>query len=132
MTTQVSGTTKTYVEVLYHSILFSENQVEEVSYRDPNAIATKYKNAFGFRFFDQERTNVKIGGKDQTVYGERKHESQWYYPGGQVFTVEDVEKLKPKKDFEILISNMRGNGYKKVVKTRHGGFVPFSSRDEII
>jgi hypothetical protein len=131
MTTEVTGETKTYVEVMYPGILFSESSVEEVDYRDPYAVAKKYKNAFGFRFFDQERTEVKVGSKKQTVSGERKNESKFYYPDGETYTVADVKKLKG--DHSILISNMEGNGYKKVVRTRMGNFQPFDSKtDEII
>jgi hypothetical protein len=128
----LSGKTKTYVELLYHSILFSENEVVEVDSRDSEAIANKYKNAFGFHFFDQARTDVELDGKTQPVFGERRTVSPWYYPGGKVYTLNDVKSLKPKKDYEILISNMEGNGYSKVVKTRHGGFVPFQEEDVVI
>jgi len=131
MAIEVNGDTKTYVEVMYPGILFSESDIQEVDYRDPDAIAKKYKNAFGFRFFDQERTQVKVGSKTQTVSGERKNESKFYYPGGKTFTTAEVKKLKG--DHEILISNMEGNGYAKVVRTRMGNFQPFDSKtDEII
>jgi hypothetical protein len=131
MAIEVNGDTKTYVEVMYPGILFSESDVQEVDYRDPDAIAKKFKNAFGFRFFDQERTQVKVGGKTSTVSGERRNESRFYYPDGETFTVDEVKKLKG--DHKILISNMEGNGYKKVVRTRMGNFQPFDSKtDEII
>lgn len=132
MAVQVDGETKTYVEIMYPGTLFSESEIKEVnSGRDPYAVAHEHKNAFGFRFFDQERTQVKVGSKTQVVSGERKNDSKFYYPGGQTFTVEEVKRLKG--DHEILISNMEGNGYKKVVRTRRGNFQPFDSKtDEII
>lgn len=131
MAKQVRGETKTYVEVLYPGILFSETEITEVDNRDPDAIAQKYKNAFGLRFFDQERTEVKIGSKQQTVSGERKNESKLYYPNAQTFTVADVKKLPG--DHTILISNMECNGYKKVVRTRVGNFQPFDPEtDELL
>lgn len=123
MSQTVQGETKTYCEVLYPGIFFSENDVFEVNYRDPNAIAIKHKNAFAFQFFDQERTQIKVGSKTQTVSGERKNESDWYYPGGQVFTLEQVKQLDG--DYRTLISNMECNGYASVVRTRCGNFQPF-------
>jgi len=128
----VTGRTKTYVELLYHSVLFSETEVVEVGSRDPVAVAEKHKNAFGFHFFDQARTEVELDGNAQTVFGERRTVSPWYYPGGKVYTLEDVKSMKPEKEYEILISNMEGNGYPKVVKTRHGGFVPFQKDDKVL
>ena len=129
----LSGETKTYVELIFHSIIFSESSVEEVnSGRDPYAVATKHKNAFGFRFFDQSRKEVELDGKTSTVHGEKRNLSPWYYPGGQIFTLADVKKLTPKKDYEILISNMEGNGYSHVCKTRHGGFVQVQKEDVVL
>jgi hypothetical protein len=132
MKTSVNGKTKTYVELLYHSLLFSENEVEEVATRDPQAIAEKHKNAFGFRFFDQARTEVELDGKTQTVFGERRMESPWYYPGGVLYTLEQVKQLTPKKDYSILIGNMEMNNYPAVVKTRHGGFVHHNAGDVML
>ena len=130
----LSGETKTYVELIFHSIIFSETSVEEVSSRDPQAILEnkKTKNAFGFRFFDQSRKDVELDGKTSTVHGEKRNVSPWYYPGGQIFTLADVKKLTPKKDYEILISNMEGNGYSHVCKTRHGGFVQVQKEDVVL
>jgi hypothetical protein len=130
----LSGETKTYVELIYHSILFSESSTEEVTSRDPQAILEdkKTKNAFGFRFFDQSRTEVELDGATTKVFGEKRNVSPWYYPGGQIFTLEDVKQLKPKKDYEILISNMEGNGYTHVCKTRHGGFVQVQKEDVVL
>jgi len=130
----LSGETKTYVELIFHSIIFSETSVEEVSSRDPQAVLEnkKTKNAFGFRFFDQSRKDVELDGKTSTVHGEKRNVSPWYYPGGQIFTLADVKKLTPKKDYEILISNMEGNGYSHVCKTRHGGFVQVQKEDVVL
>jgi hypothetical protein len=130
----LSGETKTYVELIYHSLIFSETSVEEVTSRDPQAVIENgnHKKAFGFRFFDQSRKEVELDGKTTIVHGEKRNISPWYYPGGQIFTLEDVKNLTPKKDYAILISNMEGNGYASVCKTRHGGFVPVEKEDVVL
>lgn len=62
---------------------------------------------FGFRFLTKTREgdewNVKI-----------TKNSGIYYLGGVVKTLEDIEK-ENKKENEILLSNMKVNGYKRVI-----------------
>lgn len=133
METQISGETKTYCEILYPGLLFSEDETIEVKSRDAHDIAKRYKNAFAFRFYDQARTKVELDGKTQTVYGKRRNESKLYYPDGKTFTVKEIKSQLGEKEHSILISNMECNGWGKVVRTRMGNFQPFdSNKDKII
>ena len=66
--------------------------------------------------------NTFLGGSN-TDYGEM------YYVG-EIFTLEDVEKMLPGR--RILISNMKSNNYKRVVKTKFGQWFPLEERDIVI
>ena len=61
--------------------------------------------------------------------GQPKNYSGTYY-FGRVMTVSDVRKEVPNSD--ILISNMGGNGWKKVIRTRRGNFQPFGLEDKVV
>jgi hypothetical protein len=124
--------TKTYVEILYPGILFSEESVKEVNGRNPSAIVKGLESgAFGFRFYDQVETTIILDGKPKKVASDRKNESGMYYPGGRLFTLDEVKSMG--KDFHILASNMEGNNWPIVVRSRVGNFQPFDpKKDEVI
>jgi thymidylate kinase len=130
----MSEVTKIYVEILYPGILFSEPESREVKSRNTMKIAKSLKHAaFAFKFYDQVETTILLDGKPKVVAGDRKNESGMYYPDGQIFTLEEVKMLKPAKDYSILASNMEGNNYPLVVKTRVGSWQPFyPDKDEVI
>jgi hypothetical protein len=122
--------THTFVEVLYPGVFYPEESVYKVKTRDPQAIADKCPTAFCFEFYDQTRKQVKVDGEHQTVSGKPKNKSGRYYPGATVMTVEDVKRLPG--DHSILVSNMEGNNWPRVVKTRRGNFQPFKKGDHIL
>lgn len=117
-------TLKHYVEFLYPGALFSETSVEEVAERDPRKVQAP-RECFGYKFFD--RLEVRVG--DETLIGESKNHSGTFY-FGRVMTLEDVKREMPEAD--ILIRNMKGNGYDRIVKTRRGNFQPFTKKDKIV
>ena len=49
---------------------------------------------------------------------------------GEALTAEDVERLDG--DHSILLSNMRGNDWERVVRTRRGNFQPVEPGDVVI
>lgn len=116
---------KHYVEFMYPGILFSETSETPVKRRD-SALVKKPNMSYGFRFFDREET--KKNG--EILIGRNKNYSSVYFFGGEVYTLARVKAELPNKD--ILISNMESNGYKRVVKTRFGQFLPLEKRDRVL
>lgn len=85
--------------------------------------------AYAFRFFDKPETPDL--GPNFVVSAKRQNESGLYYINASVWTQDDVATYLP--DHDILLSNMRGNDWKYVVKTRTGSFQPFDpSKDMIV
>lgn len=62
---------------------------------------------YGFCFVTRQR-------KDDELDSEEVARSGMYYLGGEVFTVEDIEQRND-PDEKILLSNMKGNGWDKIV-----------------
>ena len=114
--------TTTYVEFFFPGVMFDESSVKEVTNRDTKGVNVP-NGAFGFRFFDV-KTTEEDGVKMES---DRLNESPMYYYGGRVMTLADVRREMP--DSHTLISNMRGNGYKRVIRCRTGNFKPFQKGD---
>lgn len=53
------------------------------------------------------------------------------YVGEQV-TVADIESWPDAEDYRILLSNMRGNGWDPIVRTRRGNFQPINPEDVVV
>lgn len=116
-----------YLTYFYPGSFFDEDSTKEVKKRDPKA-ATKNapKGAFGFQFY--ERTKIVLAG--ETLWGEVRHKSPLHYLGGEVYTLAQVRKHFPGE--KILISNMRGNGYDRVIRTRRGNWKPLNNGDVLV
>ena len=122
--------TKTYVELFYPGTLFAENERHLVKKRDANGIAKKYPGAFSFQFYDLTSKPVNVDGVERIVAGHRKKVSPKYYPGGTILTAEDVKSMAG--DHKILLSNMVGNGWERIVRCRTGNFQPFEKGDVVL
>lgn len=107
---------KHYVEFLYPGLIVSESEEREVPSRDYKDLKKIPKNCFGFRFFDRVENTVD----DEILYGQNKNYSKMYYPKANKYSLSEVKEQFP--DHNILISNMKNNGWKYVVRTRHGNF----------
>lgn len=81
---------------------------------------------YGFRFSTRTR-----GKNDLDSY--ESENSRMYFLGGQIMTLKELEKLNNPDD-KILISNMRINGYKRVViNTNSWKWVqPFNKGDIVL
>lgn len=55
---------------------------------------------------------------------------KWYV--GEEFTAEEIEDLDDGQDHTILLSNMRGNGWATVVRTRVGNWQPVEAGDVVL
>jgi hypothetical protein len=126
----MTETTCTYVELLYPGIFLPEESTMKVAHRDPITTARCYPAAYSFQFYDLTTVEVIVDGKSRTASGDRKNLSPKYYPNGRVLTQKEV--ASEDGDHRILISNMEGNGWDRVVKTRAGNYQPFEKDCELI
>jgi hypothetical protein len=81
---------------------------------------------FGFRFSTRERQDDELDSK----VTER---SNMYYLGGKIFTLEEIIARDDPND-EILIGNMKCNGYNRVVENTNSWKVvqPFHDGDVLL
>lgn len=116
-----------YLTYFYPGSFFSEEESKEIPKRNvASAIKGASPGAFAFQFYD--RTKIVVDG--ETLWGPVKNKSPKHYIGGRVYTLSEVEATFPTE--KILISNMRGNGYKRVIKTRRGNFQPLGEHDVLV
>ena len=120
---------RTYVEFVYPGIIVSETSVKEVESRDTSEVKVP-DGAFGFRFFDVLIAKVECDGKTVELRSDRLNQSPMHYYGGRILTREEVEREVP--DNRILLDNMDGNGWNRVIKTRMGNFQPFEESDAFV
>jgi len=113
-----------YVEFLYPGIMVTETSQRRIRNRNTKIRASK--DCFGYSFFDREEIVNKDG---EVLKGESKNHSGTYY-FGKVMTLEDVKNQMPAA--KTLISNMVGEGYEEVVKTRIGNFQYFKPGDMVV
>ena len=81
---------------------------------------------YGFYFSTRSRGENDLDSKESK-------RSCTYYLGGTVLTLEDVKARQDPKD-RILISNMKGNGYSRVIENRNSWKVtmPLSDDDVVL
>lgn len=119
----------TYVEFLYPGLLMSESSSQEVASRDLLKLEVP-ENAFGFRFFDVLSMTVEVEGEEVELTSKTLNKSATHYYGGTVYTAAQIKRQFP--DEKILISNIEGNRYKKVIKCRTGNWQPFQKDDVLV
>lgn len=118
---------KHYVTYWYPGVFVAEDLTKPISERNPKEAALQAsEGAYGFSFHDREETEVD----GEVLRGKKKNLSGMYYINGELFDVERVRKEVPNP--RTLVSNMEGNGWAHVVKTRTGWFQPFWDDDELI
>ncbi len=120
---------KTYVEFQYPGLLFSNISTQEVETRDTSKLDMP-KNAFAFNFFDIISMTIEVDGELVELESKRIHKSNLHYYGGKVYTAQEIRRKFPQE--KTLISNMRINGYKKVIKCRTGNWQPLEKDDVFI
>lgn len=112
---------RSYVEKIYRGLLFSDSAVSEVTERDPMKIENDGLMQ-GFRFYDKEFVK---DGKNEFA-GKRTNVSRWIFYGERL-TLDDV--LAKYGNYEVVIKNMKINGYKYVCHTQAGTFLPMEEGD---
>ncbi len=116
--------TKSYVEKIYRSLLFSESSVAEVTERDPMQVKNDGQMQ-GFRFYDKE---FVVDG-EKSYDGEASNYSNWIYFGKRLSLDEIKAQYGNNPDYRILISNMEVTGYQYVCHTQAGSFLPMEQGD---
>jgi hypothetical protein len=123
------GEVQQRVEYQFPGVLFAETSSKRVTMRDPlEAVVMAPDESFAFRFY--EVTEAPDLGKEFNVTSVPRNFSGWHYIDAQIFTLEDVDAMGD--DFHILASNMRCNGWDRVVRCRTGNFQPFETSDTIV
>ena len=112
-----------YVRFLYPGTFFSESSTKAVDSDDVGDLYPLPSRAFGFRF------EKRWEGEDPTgrpMTGDFEKVGPFHYIDGEIFT---IDELPEDSSYDILRSNMRGNGYERVIKCRTGNFQPFDEGD---
>jgi hypothetical protein len=124
-----------FVQFLSGGILFSEEQRLETEERDLKKIIELCKKYnYGFRF-GHEKYEMATTDKGERV--EVNHHSEfdsgiYFLPPAEIMTVEDVEERNVNGRYNILLSNMRGNNFEKVIHTRTGNIFDFNPVDSVL
>ena len=80
---------------------------------------------YGFRFVARERADDELDAKDVD-------RGPMHYLGGEVETLEQVKARATDKD-RILIANMEGNGYDRVITNRNSWMITLPLRaDDVV
>ena len=114
---------KHYVEFFYLSSIIPHPICQEIETRThPIKLP---EGAYAYRYFSRE----EIEHEGETLYGEKKDYSpKTYY--GEILTLEQIKALPG--NHWILISNMKSNGWDKIVKTICGNIQPLKKGDIVI
>jgi hypothetical protein len=113
----MAETTKHYVTFYYPGSFFDEDETREIAAR--GQIGKVPRGAFGYQEWDREERSID----GETLKGQPKNRGPMVY-FGEVLTADDVKKLPG--DHGILLSNMRGNNWPRVVRTVRGNFKPLT------
>jgi len=134
---------KHFVTFYSPGTFFAESSRREIAEWDPALAVAMAKDVverhgarpYGFRFStDVVRDPVPDGeGGTLRVEGRQVADSPMHFLGGEVVTYDQVEARKDRK-LDILLSNMRGNGWPLVIEVRNGylSTLPFAVTDLIV
>jgi hypothetical protein len=124
-------TTETYVRYFHPGAFVSEESSRRISERDSIVAARNAPaSAFAFEFYDVIVTEAESGGRAVPLRSGELHKSARFYIDAECLDAAAVAALPG--DHRILLSNMSGNGWISVVRTRAGNFQPFAIGDELV
>jgi hypothetical protein len=113
-----------FVTLMSPGSFFSEETVYPVDSWDPEAVRARVKpHHFALRFHTRERGPDDLDSRVSARSGV-------YYVGGEVYTLEEVERQFP--ECGTLIRNMRNNDWARAVRTRIGNWQPFDDGDTLL
>jgi hypothetical protein len=114
----------TYIEFLYPGTFFAENSSRPVPRRElPEVIPGQ---ATGYRFF----TRREIEADGEKLVGQPKDYSGWTYFGKE-YSAEEVQALEDDR-LSILKSNVRINGWQRMVLTIYGNWYQLQADDRVV
>jgi hypothetical protein len=123
-----------FVKFLSPGTLFSEENIIPIDSWDvetaknmASSITQRYNaKPYAFKFLTRERS-------DEMLDSEITEQSNLYYLGGVVKTYSEIEAENDPKNF-ILLSNMRGNGWDKIIENNNSWKVtrPLNPDDVIL
>jgi hypothetical protein len=116
---------KQYVTFYLPGVFLSEETTRAVESRDVGSLDIP-EYAFAFQFW--EREEIEQGG--EVLKGSKQNVSGRHYPGARLMDVADVLVEEPNN--RILVANMEGNGWERVVRTRAGNYQPYNKGDVIL
>lgn len=119
--------TKHYVTFYYPGSFFDASETREIAQRGEVGEIPDY--AFGYQEWDREESAVEHGG--DVLRGEPKNHGPTVY-FGRAYTATEIALLEPKRDYTILLSNMRSNGWAQVVRTERGNFKPLTPNVQLL
>lgn len=111
--------TKHYVTFYYPGSFVDEEETRAIAKR--GEIGAVPPAAFGYQEWDREE-HEKDG---EVLKGQPKNRGPMTY-FGTAYTADEVEKLSPADRYRILLNNMRGNGWERVVRTERGNWRAFT------
>lgn len=120
-----------YVTYYYPGIFMPEESTYRIDSRDVQAaLAGASQDAFAFTFHDRVITLTDVDGREIPLESKPLNESGRYYIDAQPYTAAEVQLLDG--DHEILLSNMRANGWDPILRCRTGNWQPLEPGDEIV
>jgi hypothetical protein len=131
-TTEETSRDKITATFYYPGSFFAEDVTRTIS--EPTlAAAVEAQPNDGWFAVEVKRTPVKTfrsdDGEERVLPdGKAVKVAKWYV--GTAYTAEQVEALDG--DHKILVSNMRGNGWATVCRTRRGNWQPVEEGDEVL
>jgi len=118
-----------YVEILYPGALLAEDETKVVQDFDPQKFEIP-ENAYAFKGYKRKKFSTTVEGEAFCKYGPSFDETGYFYPGGILYTLEDIATEWGTDS--ILYQNIKGNGYSFAVKHRAGGFMWFNPDKDMI
>ncbi len=120
-----------YVTYYYPGSFFEEFEDKQLKdYSIEEALESMDKRAFAFILWEKVTQNAKREDGKVFEVTEKINESPKYYPGGAIYTLEDIGKLYGTDS--ILYSNIEHNSPNSVIKTRAGNFQQFTKDTVVI
>lgn len=131
------STVRTVITVtpLYPGIFFAEDDRPiEIPDADPRtALSAIDDDGLWFALLVKIATQKRwMDGDGNEIWQPVGELSRYRIYIGEELTAADIERLNDGHDYSILLSNMRGNDWGRVVRTRRGNFQPVDSDDVVI
>lgn len=111
--------TVTYVKLYHVGSFVDDTSIREIESRNTSGF-TIPDGVFAFQFFDV----LKADANGIALESKPQNYSPLYYYQASVMMLDDVKQELP--DEKILISNMEGNRWDKVIRCRYGNFKPYT------